>query len=88
MELYATQGLSLALLVALIAPVVLNAAAAVDCQDTGTVCMSLTTNSTASCDTGLTHSGVFLLVEYRLTDSETSSWRLLKTIRLNTTAGM
>ncbi len=50
---------------------------------------SLSTNSTTNCDMGLTHSGVFLLVEYRLTGMESVNepviWRPLGSIRLNYT---
>ncbi len=74
MELHAS--LFVALLTALLAPVVLA-------QDI--VSLTLSTNSTANCDMGLTHSGVFLLVEYRLTDSP---WKHLEYIILTYSPGL
>ena len=48
--------------------------------------LTLVTNSTPNCDTGLTHRGVFVLVEYRLVDGQTAGeWKLLGTANIEPT---
>ncbi len=47
--------------------------------------LTLTTNSTENCGKGLTHNGVFVLVEYRLIETQSSPWTLLQSISLNAT---
>ena len=47
--------------------------------------LTLTTNSPENCGKGLTHNGVFVLVEYRLIETQPSPWTLLQSISLNAT---
>ena len=48
--------------------------------------LTLVTNSPLNCSAGLTHPGVFVLVEYRLVEEQTvGEWQLLDTVSLNST---
>ena len=48
--------------------------------------LTLVTNSTLNCGTGLTHPGVFVLVEYRLVQGQAvGEWQLLDTVTMEPT---
>ena len=48
--------------------------------------LTLVTNSPLSCGTGLTHPGVFVMVEYRLVEGQTAGeWQLLDTVTMEPT---
>ena len=48
--------------------------------------LTLVTNSPLSCSTGLTHPGVFVLVEHRLIEGQTTGeWQLLDTVNMEPT---
>ena len=50
--------------------------------------LTLVINSAENCSTGLTHPGVFVLVEYRLVDPEgetAGGWQLLETVNVEPT---
>ena len=48
--------------------------------------LTLVTNSPLNCSEGLTHPGVFVLVEYRLVDGQaTGEWQLLDTVTMEPT---
>ena len=48
--------------------------------------LTLVSNSPLNCSTGLTHPGVFVLVEYRLVDGQAAGeWQLLDTVTMEPT---
>ena len=59
---------------------------AVSSQSYLTISLTLVTNSSRSCDTGLTHNGVYAMVEYRLVEGQTGGeWQLLDTVTMEPT---
>ena len=51
--------------------------------------LTLVSNSPLNCGTGLTHPGVFVLVEYRLVEGQAAGeWQLLDTVTMEPNAGI
>ena len=51
--------------------------------------LTLVSNSPLNCGTGLTHPGVFVLVEYRLVEGQVAGeWQLLDTVTMKPNAGI